>query len=226
MDSWSYADEAASADGPDPEEKPSPQEVIHRLKRHKTDGDRYWAAITGRYRPQFDDPVKATAYLVRGIKKATHETGSRPPAVMETLAYIAEKWPKEGPYNLPRWWARETLGNKFRDAHYFVFSEQTDPDTFFEDPRPKWYKEQQSEDADRHEAQVKAAFWDCVQDAEGGVVFAHPSDIAAHPDVEIGERRIWNILHDWQDVKDVQDPYDDTRGGIKSRKVFAVCERR
>ena len=208
---------------PELEEKLTPPEVIKKLERHRADGERYRAAIRGEVDAGgFADPPKATAYLVRGVKKATHETGSRPPAVMETLAYIVQLWPTND-RGQPRWWTREE-GGKFSDARAFVFSEQTDPATFFEDPRPEWYRQEQAEEADKHEKQVKAAFWKCLQDAAGGIVYAHASDVAASPDVEISEERVWDVLHDWEAVEAVDDPRGTGSAGLNTRTVFAVVD--
>lgn len=217
--SWSYAEQVTSVG--ELEEKPTPPEVVQKLERHQEDSDRYRAAIRGDVNGiGFEDPVKATAYLVRGIKKATHETGSHPPALMETMAYIAQIWPTND-RGQPRWWTRDEMG-KFDDAQAFVFSEKTDPATFFEDPRPEWYKQEQAAEADKHEAQVRAAFWDCIHDAKGGMVFAHHADVAAHPDVDIGPQRTKDCLRDWSAVELVEDPLYEGNGF--PRKVFAVID--
>lgn len=215
--SWSYEDKKEPA-----EERPTPPEVVETLEHHDEDGDRYQAAISGDYKPHFADPVKGTAYLVRGIKKATHETGSRPPGVMETLSFIAQTWPTDQ-WGQPRWWTRDDQ-SKFREARQFVFSEQTDPETFFEAPdgaEKRW--RQQAEQASRHEAQVRSAFWKCIRDAKGGIVFARHSDVAAHRSVEVGPEQTKNILSDWSAVEKVDDPHYDGNGF--QRKVFAVKDK-
>lgn len=213
-DRWSYECQDDSLG-----ETPTPAEVVQTLKRHQADGERYESAITGNYRPHFDDPVKGTAYLVRGIKKAIHEEGGQPTAVMETLSYIAQIWPTND-RGQPRWWTRDEAG-KFHDAHAYVFSGETDPETFFEDPRPEWYKQEQAAEADKHEAQVKAAFWKCIQDTKGGIVFAHHTDVAEHRYVDIGPQRTKDYLRDWSAVELIEDPHHDGNGF--PRKVFAVA---
>lgn len=220
MSSWSYEERVPLSEKG---EKPDPPEILDTLMSHQEDRDLYEAAIKGDYQPEFGDPIKGTAYLVRGIKKAAHVEGPRPPIVTETLEYIAKIWPTGGEYNQRRWWMREEL-KKFKNAHSYVFSEATDPDTFFEDPRPEWYKQQQAAEADKHESQVRAAFWDCIQDAKGGMVFAHPSDVAAHPSVEVSEERVRDLLHDWEAVKSTDDPYDETPAPLNPRTVFTVVE--
>lgn len=181
---WSYGEAAG-----DSQEPVSPEEVISTLRYHQHDGSRYWAVIRGEVNEaDFADPVKATAWLVDGIKMKTGERGGDISATMETMAHIAEEWPTND-RGQPRWWTRDE-GGKWDDARQYVFSAATDPPKDFSDPLHPWYRRQVDKQAERTYDAIDEAFWDCYH-RQG---YATVQAVTAYDDVDVTEERVRQVL--------------------------------